>query len=169
MRSSSRELLQNALEHGGEAVRIELAQRNGDVMLAIADDGGGIAGDAARDGALDRATRSVRDELGGTLSLEDEGGLRAEVVFPGLESAGGGDELRVGCLVARLGRPVLCDRTANEAVCLEVLERERKRARPHAEPSAELGEAARLVQLREHGQRPFLQADILVAGERREE
>jgi hypothetical protein len=31
-------LLQNALEHGGEAVRIELSQRNGEVVLAIADD-----------------------------------------------------------------------------------------------------------------------------------
>src|SRR5215468_6880702 len=31
------ELLQNALEHGGDAVRIELGLRNGDVLLAIAD------------------------------------------------------------------------------------------------------------------------------------
>src|SRR6188508_3812859 len=38
------ELLQNALEHGGEAVRIELAQRNGEVVLAIADDGEGVEG-----------------------------------------------------------------------------------------------------------------------------
>ncbi|MEX2253137.1 MAG: histidine kinase dimerization/phosphoacceptor domain -containing protein, partial [Thermoleophilaceae bacterium] len=36
------ELFQNALEHGGASVRIELAQRNGDVVLAIADDGAGI-------------------------------------------------------------------------------------------------------------------------------
>src|SRR5690348_12072877 len=35
------ELLQNALEHGGEDVRIELARRNGDVLLAIADSGAG--------------------------------------------------------------------------------------------------------------------------------
>ena len=75
------ELLQNALEHGGEAVRIELAQRNGDVTLAIADDGGGIAG-APRGTGLSIVDALVRDELGGTLSLEDEGGLRAEVVFP---------------------------------------------------------------------------------------
>src|SRR5918999_1091135 len=39
------ELLQNALEHGGNSVRVELAQRNGEVMLAIADDGQGIEGD----------------------------------------------------------------------------------------------------------------------------
>ncbi len=75
------ELFQNALEHGGESVRIELAQRNGDVVLAIADDGGGIG--AARQGTgLSIVDALVRDELGGTLLLEDDGGLRAEVVFP---------------------------------------------------------------------------------------
>src|SRR5439155_6177720 len=41
------ELLQNALEHGGKAVRVELGQRNGDVVLAISDDGAGLSGDAA--------------------------------------------------------------------------------------------------------------------------
>src|SRR4029079_7653949 len=35
------ELLQNALEHGEGAVRIELVRRNGDVVLAIADEGSG--------------------------------------------------------------------------------------------------------------------------------
>src|SRR5581483_11257543 len=44
------ELLQNALEHGGDAVRIELAQRNGNVVLAIADDGSGIEGAPAGTG-----------------------------------------------------------------------------------------------------------------------
>src|SRR5437868_106772 len=38
------ELFQNALEHGGQSVRVELAQRNGEVMLAIADDGEVLAG-----------------------------------------------------------------------------------------------------------------------------
>jgi Signal transduction histidine kinase len=47
------ELLQNALEHGSGSVRIELARRNGDVLLAIADEGTG-PGQARRDGALDR-------------------------------------------------------------------------------------------------------------------
>lgn len=75
------ELLQNALEHGGEAVRIELSQRNGDVSLAIADDGGGIGGAPTGTG-LSIVDALVRDELGGTLSLQDDGGLRAEVVFP---------------------------------------------------------------------------------------
>jgi two-component sensor histidine kinase/putative methionine-R-sulfoxide reductase with GAF domain len=75
------ELLQNALEHGGGSVRIELGQRNGDVVLAIADDGAGIDG-APRGTGLSIVAALVRDELGGTLSLEDDGGLRAEVVFP---------------------------------------------------------------------------------------
>jgi two-component sensor histidine kinase/putative methionine-R-sulfoxide reductase with GAF domain len=75
------ELFQNALEHGGDSVRIELAQRNGAVSLAIADDGDGIGG-APQGTGLSIVEALVRDELGGTLSLEDDGGLRAEVVFP---------------------------------------------------------------------------------------
>ena len=75
------ELFQNALEHGGDSVRIELAERNGDVVLAIADDGRGIEG-APQGTGLSIVEALVRDELGGTLSLENEGGLRAEVVFP---------------------------------------------------------------------------------------
>jgi two-component sensor histidine kinase/putative methionine-R-sulfoxide reductase with GAF domain len=75
------ELFQNALEHGGGSVRIELEQRNGDVVLAIADDGDGIDG-APQGTGLSIVAALVRDELGGTLSLRDEGGLRAEVVFP---------------------------------------------------------------------------------------
>jgi two-component system, sensor histidine kinase PdtaS len=75
------ELFQNALEHGGSTVRIELAHRNGDVTLAIADDGGGLRGQSGGTG-LSIVRALVRDELGGTLELRDENGLRAEVVFP---------------------------------------------------------------------------------------
>jgi two-component system, sensor histidine kinase PdtaS len=75
------ELLQNALEHGGDSVSIELAQRNGEVTLAIADDGGGIDAEAAGTG-LSIVRALVRDELQGRLELRDEGGTRAEVVFP---------------------------------------------------------------------------------------
>ncbi len=75
------ELLQNALEHGGEAVSIELAQRNGEVVLAIADDGAGFEGDATGTG-LSIVQALVRDELQGKLDLSNEGGMRAEVVFP---------------------------------------------------------------------------------------
>ncbi len=76
------ELLQNALEHGGQSVRVELSQRNGDVVLAIADDGSGIDGEPAHGTGLSIVRALVRDELRGTLSLENRGGLRAEVVFP---------------------------------------------------------------------------------------
>jgi two-component sensor histidine kinase/putative methionine-R-sulfoxide reductase with GAF domain len=75
------ELFQNALEHGGSSVKVELAQRNGEVVLAIADDGEGFSADAGGTG-LSIVEALVRDELRGTLSLANDGGLRAEVVFP---------------------------------------------------------------------------------------
>jgi two-component system, sensor histidine kinase PdtaS len=76
------ELLQNALEHGGEYVSVELAQRNGEVVLTIADDGQGV--EAVESGTgLSIVEALVRDELKGRLDLRSDGGLRAEVVFPG--------------------------------------------------------------------------------------
>src|SRR6266536_1320411 len=77
------ELLQNALEHGGEFVRIELAQRDGEVVLAIADDGRGVDGEPVSGTGLSIVRALVEEELGGQLSLESDGGLRAQVVFPG--------------------------------------------------------------------------------------
>jgi two-component sensor histidine kinase len=75
------ELFQNALEHGGGTVRIELAQQDGDVALSIADDGGGLnGGDDGTGLSIVRAL--VRDELGGTLELTSDPGLRVQVVFP---------------------------------------------------------------------------------------
>jgi two-component sensor histidine kinase len=76
------ELLQNALEHGGDSVRVELARRDGEVVLAIADDGAGVDGEPVSGTGLSIVRALVRDELGGTLALESNGGLRAEVVFP---------------------------------------------------------------------------------------
>jgi two-component system, sensor histidine kinase PdtaS len=76
------ELLQNALEHGGAHVRVELAQRNGNVVLAIADDGAGIAAEPEGGTGLSIVRALVRDELRGTLELRADGGTRAEVVFP---------------------------------------------------------------------------------------
>jgi two-component sensor histidine kinase len=75
------ELLGNALEHGGDEVRVELARANGRVLLTVADNG------AWRDGAHEGTGLSivralVREELDGELSLRSEGGLRAEVAFP---------------------------------------------------------------------------------------
>ncbi|HEU4448700.1 MAG TPA: GAF domain-containing protein [Gaiellaceae bacterium] len=75
------ELLGNALEHGGDEVRVELAGRNGRVLLAVADNGPGR--DEAREGTgLSIVRALVRDELRGELSLVSDGGLRAEVAFP---------------------------------------------------------------------------------------
>jgi two-component system, sensor histidine kinase PdtaS len=75
------ELLQNALEHGGDDVRIELARRNGDVVLAIADSGNGTSSTAAGTG-LSIVRALVRDELQGSFELRRDAGTRAEVVFP---------------------------------------------------------------------------------------
>jgi two-component sensor histidine kinase/putative methionine-R-sulfoxide reductase with GAF domain len=75
------ELLQNALEHGGSSVEVELAQRDGEIVLAIADDGEGMA-DGGGGTGLSIVRALIRDELRGTLSLDSNGGLRAEVVFP---------------------------------------------------------------------------------------
>jgi two-component sensor histidine kinase/putative methionine-R-sulfoxide reductase with GAF domain len=75
------ELMQNALEHGAGAVRIELSRRDGDVVLAIADEGAGPDGAPAGTG-LSIVHALVRDELRGAFRLVREGGTRAEVVFP---------------------------------------------------------------------------------------
>ncbi len=76
------ELLQNALEHGAGAVRIELARRNGDVVLSIADEGKGPDGAAPAGTGLSIVRALVGDELHGTFDLRSDGGTRAEVVFP---------------------------------------------------------------------------------------
>jgi two-component sensor histidine kinase/putative methionine-R-sulfoxide reductase with GAF domain len=76
------ELLQNALEHGGDRVRVELARRDGDVLLAIDDDGPGVPEEVASGTGLSIVRALVRDELRGTLDLRSGTGTRAEVVFP---------------------------------------------------------------------------------------
>jgi two-component sensor histidine kinase/putative methionine-R-sulfoxide reductase with GAF domain len=72
------ELLQNALEHGEGTVRIELARRNGDVVLAIADEGSGVDGAPSGTG-LSIVRALVADELHGSFAFA---GARAEVIFP---------------------------------------------------------------------------------------
>ena len=77
------ELLQNALEHGGQRVRVELSRADGgNVVLAIEDDGGGVSEGAASGTGLSIVEALVRDELRGTLELRSDDGTRAEVVFP---------------------------------------------------------------------------------------
>jgi two-component sensor histidine kinase/putative methionine-R-sulfoxide reductase with GAF domain len=74
------ELLGNALEHGGRHVSITMRVDGSDVALAIADDGPGMQ--AAAEGTGMSIIRAlVRDELGGSLALLDDAGLRAEVRF----------------------------------------------------------------------------------------
>jgi two-component sensor histidine kinase len=51
-------------------------------VLAIVDDGGGMEGAESGTG-LSIVRALVQDELHGSLSLSSDGGLRAEVVFPG--------------------------------------------------------------------------------------
>ena len=74
------ELLQNALEHGGDQVHVELVRRNGAVCLTVADNGTWEPGDEGTGLSIVRAL--VRDELNGELSLSGEHGLTAEVTFP---------------------------------------------------------------------------------------
>jgi two-component sensor histidine kinase len=59
-------------------VRIEPARGEGDVVLAIADEGSGADG-AANGTGLSIVRALVADELHGTFALA---GARAEVVFP---------------------------------------------------------------------------------------
>ncbi len=74
------ELLQNALEHGGDRVRVELGRLNGRVSLIVSDNGG-WSGDSKDGTGLSIVRALVRDELGGELLLEADGGLRAQILF----------------------------------------------------------------------------------------
>ncbi|HEX5469004.1 MAG TPA: GAF domain-containing protein [Gaiellaceae bacterium] len=73
------ELLQNALEHGGDEVRVELVRANGAVRLTVADNG---RWSPSADGTgLSIVRALVQDELNGELTLSGEAGLTAEVIF----------------------------------------------------------------------------------------
>jgi two-component sensor histidine kinase len=76
------ELLGNALEHGGTHVRVALRGQDGEAVLEIVDDGGGIPGEPAKGTGLSIVRALVRDELGGTLDLAGGDGTRALVRFP---------------------------------------------------------------------------------------
>ena len=75
------ELLQNALEHGGSEVTVELERQDGRVLLTVADNGAWT--DTSEEGTgLSIVRALVHDELKGSLSLASDGGLRAIVTFP---------------------------------------------------------------------------------------
>ena len=76
------ELLGNAFEHGGPHVQVSLHGDDGDVVLAIVDDGKGIPAEPSKGTGLSIVRALVRDELGGTLELHGNDGTRAEVRFP---------------------------------------------------------------------------------------
>jgi two-component sensor histidine kinase len=77
------ELLQNALEHGGEHVRVELAESAAGLSLAVEDDGLGMGEGREEVGTgLSIVKALVKDELRGELTLTNAGGLRVDVVFP---------------------------------------------------------------------------------------
>jgi len=76
------ELLGNALEHGGHHIRVVLVGAEGEAMLEIADDGGGIPDEPTKGTGLSIVRALVRDELGGSLELDGSAGTRARVRFP---------------------------------------------------------------------------------------
>jgi two-component sensor histidine kinase len=76
------ELLQNALEHGGDAVLVELDQRETVIVLAVSDDGPGMGTDGRIGTGLSIVQALVRDELRGAIEFTNASGLRAEVTFP---------------------------------------------------------------------------------------
>jgi two-component sensor histidine kinase len=75
------ELFQNALEHGGAHVALELARRDSEVVLTITDDGEGV-GETDSGTGLSIVRALVRDELKGTFALESGELTEARVVFP---------------------------------------------------------------------------------------
>ena len=154
-RSSSPSCCRTRSSTAATACSVELARRDGDVVLAIADDGAGRRRGRRPAPASRSCSALVRDELRGTLDLRSDGGTRAEVVFPGLE--------RVVDAAAAGGRAVDGRRRSgrqhfatHEPCAFELLQGERERARRDAgERDAELGEAAALAELGEHRDRPL--------------
>jgi two-component sensor histidine kinase len=75
------ELLGNALEHGGSHIHVDLHRDDGEVVLAISDDGRGIDSSSSDSTGLSIVRALVRDELRGTFELTGAAGTRAEVRF----------------------------------------------------------------------------------------
>jgi two-component system, sensor histidine kinase PdtaS len=76
------ELLQNAVEHGGPTIGVELHRQRDEVVLTVSDDGDGIGTGVGDGTGLSIVRALVRDELGGRLSIDSGSGVRVEVAFP---------------------------------------------------------------------------------------
>jgi two-component system, sensor histidine kinase PdtaS len=76
------ELLQNAVEHGGPTIGVELHRQRDEVVLAVSDDGDGIGTGVGDGTGLSIVRALVRDELGGRLSIESGSGVCVKVAFP---------------------------------------------------------------------------------------
>ena len=76
------ELLQNALEHGGQHIRVGLSTTEDEVTMTIFDDGIGISEKPTHGTGLSIVEALVRDELRGSLELRAQDGTLALVRFP---------------------------------------------------------------------------------------
>ncbi len=82
------ELLQNAVEHAfrgrdGGSVRVSLARHDGRVRVEVADDGVGMGAGLQGGSRLGlQIVRSLVQEMGGELSITDDGGTRVAIDVP---------------------------------------------------------------------------------------
>jgi two-component sensor histidine kinase len=82
------ELLQNAVEHAfpderAGTVAIDVARRRGEVLVAVRDDGVGMADDVLERPQLGlNIVRALVDELGGTFTIASRAGTRAHACVP---------------------------------------------------------------------------------------
>ena len=75
------ELLQNALEHGGDHVTVDLRHCDKKLRLVVSDNGAGM-GDAEYGTGLSIVSALVRNELQGEFLLENNSGFQIVVEFP---------------------------------------------------------------------------------------
>ena len=158
------ELLQNALEHGGGRIKVELSARNGDVVLVIADDGDGVVGEEAGHRPLDRARarprRAARHPRPALRRRHPGRGRVSRLAGRVVDAAPARRRAVDGR--RRPGRQYLA---AHEACALELLQRECEcPRRDPAEGLSQLGEAAVVPELGEDRDRPLAQQDVMVAG-----
>ena len=156
------ELLQNALEHGGDRITVELARRDGrdrprDRRRRVGSRRSRCGHRAVdRSGARSgRATRGARHDLGRRHARRSR--------LPRLERVLDTAAAR-GRAVERRGRSCRDDLAPDQPGRFEVLERESERPRGDLERCPQLGEAPLLAELGEHRDRPLAQEDRRVSG-----